>query len=203
LASTSIVLALGILNFAQSVTDLVTRVNYFGSKNLDLLTVKIILLFLCMISSFFNFSICIRYLNHSTFLMMLPKEERDFSLHRGGPPMTVTHEIAAKVLNRGYLHYTLGMRGYYVLLPLICWLFGPIPLIICTVFLIVVLFLLDHVRINSPFSLHFGKKKNKNKDQTGSSATPVTPAEATSSIELKTTESSKTASSADTLTKRT
>ena len=47
------------------------------------------------------------------------------------------------ILDRGGLHYTLGMRGYYLTIPLALWLFGPLWLLAGTLLLIIILYRLD------------------------------------------------------------
>jgi len=47
------------------------------------------------------------------------------------------------ILDRGGLHYTLGMRGYYLTIPLALWLFGPLWLLVGTLLLIIILYQLD------------------------------------------------------------
>jgi uncharacterized membrane protein len=58
-------------------------------------------------------------------------------------PSTLAHKITpdfiAEILNRGMFHYTLGMRGYYIAIILVLWLFGPIWMFLGTV--VMVLFL--------------------------------------------------------------
>ena len=49
----------------------------------------------------------------------------------------------AAVLNHGALHYTLGMRGFYLSIPIALWLFGPLWMLGGTVVLIGVLYKLD------------------------------------------------------------
>lgn len=47
------------------------------------------------------------------------------------------------ILDRGGLHYTLGMRGYYLTIPLALWLFGLLWLLVGTLLLIIILYRLD------------------------------------------------------------
>jgi uncharacterized membrane protein len=41
------------------------------------------------------------------------------------------------------LHYNLGMRGYYLAVLLVLWLFGPIWMLLGTVIMLIVLYHLD------------------------------------------------------------
>lgn len=39
---------------------------------------------------------------------------------------TATPETVAAIVNHAALHYTLGMRGFYLAVPAALWLFGPL-----------------------------------------------------------------------------
>ena len=56
---------------------------------------------------------------------------------------SVTPEAVAATLNHGALHYTFGMRGFYLAVPVGLWLFGPLWMLCGTVVLIGVLQRLD------------------------------------------------------------
>jgi uncharacterized membrane protein len=55
----------------------------------------------------------------------------------------LSEESVAAVLNHGALHYTLGMRGFYLAVPTALWLFGPIWMLAGSLVLIAVLYRLD------------------------------------------------------------
>ena len=55
----------------------------------------------------------------------------------------VAVKSVANVLNLGALHYTLGMRGYYLSVPLVLWIFGPLWMLIGTAVLLGILYRLD------------------------------------------------------------
>jgi uncharacterized membrane protein len=46
-------------------------------------------------------------------------------------------------MESGALHYAVGMRGFYISMPLILWLFGPIWLLAGTLLLVMVLRRID------------------------------------------------------------
>lgn len=46
-------------------------------------------------------------------------------------------------MNRGNLHYFIGMRGYYISIPLFLWIFGGIWLLSGVLVLTAALFFLD------------------------------------------------------------
>lgn len=118
LASTAMLIALGTLSlaatadFSAGVTRLLTFVGAAGATYWQL---KLLVLAGGFLFAFFNFALALRYFNHAGFAVALPAD-RD---------PRITPEIVAHGLNRGVLHYTLGMRAYYLAVPLALWLFGP------------------------------------------------------------------------------
>ena len=56
---------------------------------------------------------------------------------------TVSAEAVTQVLNHGALHYTIGMRGFYMSVPLALWLFGPSWMLVASLILAIVLYQLD------------------------------------------------------------
>ena len=83
--------------------------------------------------TFFNFTLAIRYYNHAGF-MINTIEHND---------ATVSEEAVTQFVNHGALHYTIGMRGFYLSVPLALWLFGPIWMLAGSLVLVTVLYRLD------------------------------------------------------------
>ena len=83
--------------------------------------------------AFFNFTLAVRYYNHTGFMINLPTDDTT----------EIKVEDVVDILNRGGTHYTLGLRGYYLAIPLALWLFGPLWLLGGTVLLIISLYRLD------------------------------------------------------------
>jgi uncharacterized membrane protein len=116
--------AIGITNHA---------LNLLGTKTETLWMFKLMLLGLLFFFTFFNFTLSIRYYNHAGF--MINTFEKDDA--------TVSEKAVTQVINHGALHYTIGMRGFYLSVPLALWLFGPIWLLTGGLLLIAVLYRLD------------------------------------------------------------
>jgi uncharacterized membrane protein len=136
LASTSILISLGSFSaaFRQGIfTEISHTLNFFGNQTQTLWMLKLMLLGILLFFSFFNFTLCIRYYNHAGF--MLNTYEHD--------DPTVSETAVTQVLNHGALHYTVGMRGFYLSIPLALWLFGPIWMLTGSLVLIAVLYRLD------------------------------------------------------------
>lgn len=136
LASTAILIALGIFNLAVTADkqgELSFLLNHFGSHRPGLWLAKLLLIGGDFLFTFFNFAIAVRYYNHTSFMINLPLDDRE----------KVDIDDVISVLNRGGLHYTLGMRGYYLAVPLAMWQFGPLWLLAGSILLITVLYRLD------------------------------------------------------------
>ena len=136
LASTSILVSLGLLStaFRPGVfSDVSHALNLLGTKTETLWMFKLMLLGVLFFFTFFNFTLAIRYNNHAGF-MINTFEHND---------ATVSEEAVTQVVNHGALHYTIGMRGFYLSVPLALWLFGPVWMLAGSLVLVTVLHRLD------------------------------------------------------------
>ena len=136
LASTAILISLGLLNVAFRpgvFSEISHALNLIGATSETLWMVKLMLLAVVFFITFFNFTLAIRYYNHAG-IMINTIDENDAALSA----QTVT-----EVLNHGALHYTIGMRGFYLSVPLGLWTFGPIWMLAGTLVVIAVLYRLD------------------------------------------------------------
>ena len=135
LASTAIIIGLGIFNLALTADKQGELSLLIGPLSIDhpvLRTTTLVLLGIDFLIAFFNFTLAVRYYNHTGFMINIPSEDPDVSV-----------EDVIKFLDRGGTHYTLGMRGYYLAIPLALWLFGPLWMLSGTLLLITVLYRLD------------------------------------------------------------
>ena len=136
LASTAILIALGILNAAvrpDGFVDITHALNLVGTRSEALWVLKLMLLVVDFFLAFFNFTLAIRYFNHAGFGVGLPDK------HEG----VASHEFVTEVINHGSFHYTIGMRSYYLAIPLALWIFGPTWMLAGTIILVGVLYQLD------------------------------------------------------------
>lgn len=155
LASTAIVIALGILNtalHAEEAASLSRVLELDATDNLALWVSRLLVLCGNFLFCFYNFMLAIRYYNHSAFMLSQPASgHTQPALHKagrlihlpalkGGSPAL---KSAADTLNRGAAHYTLGMRGYYLVIPLAGWLIGAIWFLTGAVLLVYVLYRID------------------------------------------------------------
>ena len=136
LASTAILISLGSFNaaFRPGVFGEISHaLNLLGTKTEILWMLKLMLLGMLFCLTLFNFTLSIRYYNHAGF-MINSVEHND---------ATVSENAVTKVLNHGALHYTMGMRGFYLSVPMALWLFGPVWMLTGSLVLIAVLYRLD------------------------------------------------------------
>ncbi|MEE4263968.1 MAG: DUF599 domain-containing protein [Desulfobacteraceae bacterium] len=136
LASTAILISLGSFSaaFRPGVFDGISHgLNLLGTKTETLWMFKLMLLGILFFITFFNFTLAIRYYNHAGFMI------NTF----GQSDATVSAEAVTQVINHGALHYTIGMRGFYLSVPLALWLFGPVWMLAGSLVLVTVLYRLD------------------------------------------------------------
>jgi len=123
LASTAALIAIGLLTFVMStdgVTNLIHRLNFAGTRSQDLLTIKLALIIVNYFLTFFNLSLAMRHYNYAVFLI---------GMSLGADPEPAI-DRATRHVQSGAMRYTAGMRGFYLSVPLMLWLFGPVWLLV-------------------------------------------------------------------------
>ena len=132
LASTAILITLAVFNFILTTDrqgDLVTLFNQLGNQTDFWWITKLALVGINFFFAFFNFTLAIRYYNQAGFALTVPMQE-DHSI--------ISIQSANSLLYRGARHYTMGMRAFYLAIPLVLWLLGPIWFFIGSVILVLV-----------------------------------------------------------------
>jgi uncharacterized membrane protein len=136
LASTGILICLGLLSVAASpekMAEITPSLKAVVQEHRAFWLFKLMVLIVDFFFIFFSFCLSIRYLNHVNFMINVP-----FNLaHK------ITPEYITTILNRGMMHYTMGMRGYYFSVLLFLWLFGAIWMLLGTVVITIILYHLD------------------------------------------------------------
>ena len=136
LASTAILISLGLFSaaFRPGVfSDISHALNLLGTRTEALWMFKLMLLGIIFFITFFNFTLAIRYYNHAGFMINTFEQNN----------ATVSEEAVTQVVNHAALHYTIGMRGFYLSVPLALWLFGPVWMFLGSLVLVAVLYRLD------------------------------------------------------------
>jgi len=137
LASTSVLLVIGVLTLSEQGGRLEAAwhaLNIVGAKHPELWMTKLIFLLLDLFVAFFSFTMSIRIFNHVGYMINVP-------LKLNHKMITPSH--VATHLNRAGGFYSIGMRAYYFLVPLVFWLFGPLFMLASTIGLIYVLYRID------------------------------------------------------------
>ncbi len=137
LASTAVLLIIGVLTLTgrgDEISQSWKSLNLFGALNMELFLTKLLVMLLDLFASFFAFSMSIRLYNHVGFMINVPLKLN----HKVIDP----HHVATH-LNRAGKYYSIGMRTYYFLVPMVFWLFGPHLMVLSTVALVFVLYNVD------------------------------------------------------------
>lgn len=137
LASTAMIIGLGLMSLLfkpEHMTEVPFEFTLIFSRMKTLFLAKLMLLMVHFFFAFFSFTISIRYMNQINFMINVPIE---------CDPM-LTPKFVAHTLDLGMLHYTLGMRAYYLAMVVALWLFGPVWMFLGSLVLTFVLYKLDH-----------------------------------------------------------
>ncbi|CAN4089429.1 unnamed protein product [Withania somnifera] len=110
----------------------------YGDQTELCLSIKFFSILVCfMVAFLFNVQ-SIRYYSHASILINVPYKKLDSSRH------CVTAAYVGRTVNRGSYFWSLGLRAFYFSFPLFLWIFGPIPMFLCCVFLVSMLYFLDN-----------------------------------------------------------
>lgn len=98
--------------------------------------IKLFLLVLTFLISFFFYILSMRAYYHATFLITITPE---YGQGRLSP------EYITRILNRGALMHTIGTRTFYAAFLVLLWMFGPIPMAAVTLILVWMLYTTDYL----------------------------------------------------------
>ena len=110
-----------------------------GPSGAVLWTVKTLVLLIDLFAAFLAFTMAIRQFHHVGYMINVP-----ISGKYGRVPIVT----AIAQLERSGRFYWFGMRTYFLLVPLVMWLFGPYTMLAATMVLIAVLYRLDHMPVD-------------------------------------------------------
>jgi uncharacterized membrane protein len=137
LASTAVLLIMGVLSLSGQGDKLEGTwhtLNAIGAKHTEMWLLKLLVMLLDLFIAFFAFSMSVRIYNHVGYMLNVPLNLNHKSI---SPAHVAVH------LNRAGKFYSIGMRAYYFMVPLVFWLFGPHFMVLATVALIPILYHLD------------------------------------------------------------
>jgi len=107
----------------------------------DIMMTKLFSIIINFAFSFLNFMQAQRFCNHVGFLLHVHEFHAESTSHI--PEHPVSPDLAVAFLERAFLHQFLGMRCFFIAIPLAAWIFGPITLLLSTFCLLAWLRYLD------------------------------------------------------------
>jgi uncharacterized membrane protein len=142
MASTSILLSTGLAALLSSTYSIKKPLNstIYGSRDEHVAAIKYASLLTIFVFAFLCYSLSIRFLAQFGFLVNVPRGNDDNN------PVTV--EYVCGLLDRGFALYAVGNRLFFVALPLLFWIVGPILVFLCYVCMVVILYNVDAVAHN-------------------------------------------------------
>ncbi|KAK4426709.1 hypothetical protein Salat_1439600 [Sesamum alatum] len=104
-----------------------------GNRISVLPSVKFFAILICFMVAFLCNLLSIRYYAHGSFLVTVPafRDRKD------------AIEYVAVNLNRGGFFWSLGLRAFYLSVPLFLWVFGPVAMFLCCCVMSCILYFLD------------------------------------------------------------
>jgi uncharacterized membrane protein len=151
-ASTAILLIIGVLTLTGQADRLGNTWHLLGSirsAKPEVTEAKLIFLIVDLFVAFFSFATSVRLFNHVGYMINVP-----LALGYGA----TSPECVAAELDRAGHWYGLGMRAYYVLVPLVLWLFGPFLMTLATPVVLFVLFKIDRMPGQMPSAVPEGER---------------------------------------------
>jgi len=138
MATTAILIATGALHFLVSIPqqpEFLHQLNFLGSTSPAVLTTKALLIVGALLVAFFNFAVAVRYYNHVSIEInvAMTDDESDGIIQ------------VQRLMDRGVLHYTVGMGAFYLFVPLTLWLFGPLWMLLGATGLCGALYMMDRL----------------------------------------------------------
>ncbi|VVA16636.1 PREDICTED: unnamed product [Prunus dulcis] len=131
LASTSLALSslIGAWIGSSSHNIFMSSITY-GDTSPAIISIKYISILACFLLALASFLHCIRNFVHANFLISMPDSD-----------IPLAH--VEKAVISGGLFWTLGLRAIYFATTLLLWIFGPIPMFVCSVIMVLLLHRLD------------------------------------------------------------
>jgi uncharacterized membrane protein len=121
----------------------------YGDRSELGFSIKFFSILACFLVAFLLNVQSIRYYSHASILINVPFKKISSSSYNGGgrghPHQNhcVTAEYVGRTVNRGSYFWSLGLRAFYFSFPLFLWIFGPIPMFLCCLVMVFLLYFLD------------------------------------------------------------
>jgi uncharacterized membrane protein len=137
LASTVLLLlggALSLVGRPDALGSLWPGIELEASRHPLVWSAKVLLLVADLFVAVFAFVMAIRLYTHLGYQVSVPPET---------DPQGASADRVVAMLDRAGTLFSLGLRACYLAMPAVLWLFGPLPLVLSTAVLVVVMALLD------------------------------------------------------------
>ncbi len=136
MASTAILLIIGTLTMTSDLDKLSRSWSFLISDvhHASLIGVKVALLLVDFFAAFFCFSMSIRLFSHVGYMVAIRSTTASDLV---GTETVTTH------LNQAGKYFSLGLRLFFICIPIIFWFFGPVALLVATGALLWILNLMD------------------------------------------------------------
>ncbi|KAL0400507.1 UNVERIFIED_CONTAM: hypothetical protein Slati_4080600 [Sesamum latifolium] len=106
-------------------------------------SIKFFAIMVCFLVAFLLNVQSIRYYSHASILINVPSKKKMGMNLDSYYKDCVTAEYVGRTVNRGSYFWSLGLRAFYFSFPLFLWMFGPIPMFVCSVVMVLMLYWLD------------------------------------------------------------
>ena len=113
-----------------------------GDKRKGTTSIKFLCVLICFLMAFMCNIQSVRYYSHVSFLISIP-------LGPDAPGLDPNYVNSA--MSRGAQFWSLGLRAFYLSFPMFLWLFGPIPMFLCSLILTVLLHFRKLLRFQFPW----------------------------------------------------
>ncbi|GLT49257.1 hypothetical protein SLA2020_228260 [Shorea laevis] len=110
-----------------------------GDRSERAFSIKFFSILVCYLVAFLLNVQSIRYYGHASILINVPFNKMSPHEHH----YQLTADYVATTVNRGSYFWSLGLRFFYFSFPLVLWIFGPIPMFLCCLLLVFMLYFLD------------------------------------------------------------
>lgn len=116
----------------------------YGDKSELGVSIKFFSILVCFLLGFLLNVQSIRYYSHASILINVPLHNKNISSPSSAAATAhLTADYVGRAVNRGSYFWSLGLRAFYFSFPLFLWIFGPIPMFLCCVLLVSMLYFLD------------------------------------------------------------
>ncbi|KAK4760058.1 hypothetical protein SAY87_023189 [Trapa incisa] len=141
MATTSIMICCGLAAVISSTYSIKKPISdsIYGAHGELTLALKYITLLTVFLFSFLCYSLSIRFLNQVNILINTPVND---------PANPATPDYISDLLEKGFTVNTIGNRLFYVGLPILLWISGPLLVFLCSIVIVLILYNLDFVALS-------------------------------------------------------